>query len=66
MAVGGKDLVDLVFSWSINDVMNTELYKDQVFIFYVFAYSSYQPLVKKYSSDLRLAYIANVKECNFS
>ncbi|GMN62248.1 hypothetical protein TIFTF001_031307 [Ficus carica] len=32
MADVGKDLIDLVFSWSINDVMNNDLYQNQVFM----------------------------------
>ncbi|XP_030499105.2 uncharacterized protein LOC115714517 isoform X2 [Cannabis sativa] len=30
MVVGSKDLIDLVFSWSIADVINGDLYKEQV------------------------------------
>ena len=28
--VAGRDLVDLVFSWSIDDVLNQNLYRGQV------------------------------------
>lgn len=28
---GAQSLVDLVFSWSIHDVLNKDLYKDKVF-----------------------------------
>ena len=28
--VRGRNLIDLVFSWSINDILNEDLYKKQV------------------------------------
>lgn len=32
----GKSLIDIVFSWSLSDILNEDLYKDQVFIFLPF------------------------------
>ena len=32
----GKSLIDVVFSWSLSDILNDDLYKDQVFIFLPF------------------------------
>lgn len=30
----GKNLIDVVFSWSLSDILNEDLYKDQVFFFF--------------------------------
>lgn len=36
-----NELTDLVFSWSVDDILDENLYKDQVFLFLVFSYCSY-------------------------
>jgi hypothetical protein len=32
--IDGRSLIDLVFSWSLGDVLNKDLYKNQVGVFF--------------------------------
>ncbi|XP_062110911.1 uncharacterized protein LOC133822555 [Humulus lupulus] len=59
MVVGNSDLIDLVFSWSIADVINTDLYKEQVkTIPYIFSSATeylnsfITPLIEETRADL--------------
>jgi len=38
MRIEGRDLVDLVLSWSLDEVLNVDLYKGQV-LFYFLVFS---------------------------
>jgi senataxin len=33
--IDGRSLIDLVFSWSLGDVLNKDVYKNQVFCFFL-------------------------------
>lgn len=42
MRIEGRDLVDLVLSWSLQEVLNVDLYKGQVLFYdFVFILCSY-------------------------
>lgn len=42
MRIEGRDLVDLVLSWSLEEVLNVDLYKGQVLFYdFVFILCSY-------------------------
>jgi hypothetical protein len=39
--LGGRSLIDLVFSWSLRDVLNKDLYKNQVGVFFFLSKLAY-------------------------